>query len=326
MNLTAKTIVKNVYDKKKIVKVEGMRDSKKVISVCLNHSPSKKNINLPRKWSQLSYAGEVRIPQGLDPNAGSWPLFFISRDKNGRFITLDGKLIDFEIQHPDNFNFDKELTTVKETLDDLLPQQRKIAEYWGEGPATKQWTPIIDRLLDTYNFTPAGSARVLASVQSAINDAFVVTWHYKYLWDVPRPNQLDQELVTLICTPKFPSYPSGHSVMSGVSEKILSYFFPPETQRLKELAEECSISRLYGGVHFPSDLSEGLRLGRHIGGIVADVLKHQFDKDQANVDIPVTKNLHAKLMPPPYEQVISYPPRVRTCDLPLLPENTILSE
>lgn len=206
----------------------------------------KKNstVNLPRKWSQLSYAGEVRVPQGLDPNSGSWPMFFMKRDENGKFMTLDGKLIDFEIQHPDNFNFDKELMIVQDTLDNLTQLEKDIAKYWGDGPATKQWTPIIDRLVDTYNFTPVRSARVLAAVQAGINDAFVVTWYYKYLWDVPRPNQLDQELRTYICTPKFPTYPSGHSVISGAAQVILSYFFPTEAQKLKALAEENSISRL----------------------------------------------------------------------------------
>ena len=276
------------------------------------------NGNILRRWSQLSYAGEARIPQGLDPNAGSWPLFFMRLDENGKFMTLNGKPCNFEIQHPDNFNFDQEQIIVQQTLDDLTPMQRTIAEYWGDGPATKQWTPIIDRLVDTYKFTPVRSARVLAAVQAGINDAFIVTWHFKYLWDVPRPNQLNQGLLTSICTPKFPSYPSGHSVISGTAEVILSYFFPPVAERLKQLAEENSISRLYGGVHFPADLSEGLRLGRHIGQIAVNVLKNSIDRDQATIDIPVANNLNAQLMPPPYEQEIAFPSRDRTCDLPLL--------
>ncbi|MBM7865971.1 vanadium-dependent haloperoxidase [Heliomicrobium gestii] len=284
------------------------------------HHYHQKSVNLPRQWSQLSYAGEERVPEGVDPTAGSWPLFFLRRDTKGRFVTPDGVPITFEIQQPDNFNFNQQLIVVQQTLASLTPTQKKIAEYWGDGPATKQWTPIIDRLIDTYGFTPVRAARVLAAVQSGINDAFVVTWYYKYLWDVARPNQLDQKLVTFICTPKFPSYPSGHSVVAGTAEVILSYFFPPESQRLQELAEEDSLSRLYGGVHFPADLSEGLRLGRQIGRIIVNILAKQFDENQTAVDVPVTQNRNAQLPPPPYEQVIPFPSRVRDCDLPLLPE------
>lgn len=276
-------------------------------------------VNLPRKWSELSYAGESRIPQGYDPDAGSWYTFFFRKDENGLFTTLDRKPISFEIQNPYNFNFDESLLLVKQVEKNLTPHQQKIAEYWGDGPATKQWTPIIDRLLDTYGFTPVRAARVLAAVHAGINDAFIITWFFKYLWDVPRPVQLDQRLATAICTPKFPTYPSGHSVISGTVEVILTYFFPPEAEKLRELAEECSISRLYGGVHFLEDLTEGLRLGRQIGRIIVNELRKQADMYQSGIDIPVVDNKHADLVPPPYEQVIPFPSRVRDCDLPLIP-------
>lgn len=276
-------------------------------------------VNLPGKWSQLSYAGEKRVPQGIDPSAGSWSLFYLRREKEGVFTTLGGQAVSFSIKPPDNYDFNQELTTVKNVLDNLTDEQKQIAIYWGEGPPTKQWTPIIDRLIDTYGLSPVHAARVLAAVQGGINDALVVCWFYKYIWDVPRPNQLDQELATYICTPRFPTYPSGHSVMSGTSQMILSYFFPPEARHLKEIAEEVSISRLYGGVHFPADLSEGLRLGRQIGSIVVDVLKGQHDKNQSTIDTPANMDLHAELPPPPYKQVIPFPSRTRKCDLPLIP-------
>jgi hypothetical protein len=176
-------------------------------------------------------------------------------------------------------------------------------------------------LIDTYGFTPVRAARVLAAVQGAINDGLVVTWFYKYLYDQARPNQYNQQLRTYICTPLFPTYPSGHSVVAGVAEAVLSYFFAPEADRLHQLAEEASISRLYGGVHFPPDLSEGLRLGRQIGRIIVNTLSSQRDRNQVMVDIPITKDLHANLPPPPYTQVIPFPSRVRACNLPLLPCN-----
>ncbi|SCY45204.1 phosphatase PAP2 family protein [Alkaliphilus peptidifermentans] len=243
----------------------------------------------------------------------------MKRSRNGRFIGIDGKVIRFDLEHPDNIDFCNELSVVRKTLSEITRHQKEIAEYWGDGPATKQWTPIIDRLLDTYDISPAHAARVLAVVQAAINDAFAITWHYKYLWNIPRPIQLDQKLITVICTPVFPAYPSGHSVISGTAEVILSYFFPTEAGQLKKLAEENSISRLYGGVHFPSDLREGLRLGRHIGRLIVDSIKRQRDGNNQPVDVPSIHDLRANLNPPPYHQVIPYPSRVRLCDFPLVP-------
>ena len=278
-----------------------------------------KAYNTPRKWSEIPYPGESRPPQGLDPSAGSWYTYFFRRNENGLLTTPDGQPVSFDIQNPKNINFNESLLIVKRVLKNLTPRQRIIAEYWGDGPPAKQWTSIIDRLIDTYGFSPARAARVLAAVQAGINDAFVITWYFKYLWDVPRPIQLDRKLATAICTPRFPSYPSGHSVVSGTAEVILSYFFPPEADRLRELAEENSIFRLYGGVHFIEDLTEGLNLGRQIGRIVVEALSRQRDINNRPIDIPVTEDKHANLPPPPYEQVISFPSRVRDCDLPLIP-------
>jgi hypothetical protein len=107
-------------------------------------------------------------------------------------------------------------------------------------------------------------------------------------------------------------------VVQGCAEKILSYFFPTESHRLKALAEECAQSRVYAGVHYPVDVSEGLRLGRQLGGIVVDILKEQKDKDNTKIDQPILDNRHAVLPPPPYEQVIPFP-RERNCSSKLDP-------
>jgi hypothetical protein len=150
------------------------------------------------------------------------------------------------------------------------------------------------------------AARVLAALQAALNDCFVVTWHLKYKLDVARPNQLDQDLGTVVCTPIHPTYPSGHSVVAGCSERILSYFFPAEKARLHELAKECADARFYGGVHFPIDNEEGLKLGRKIGELVVKKLAEQDNAAGMEVDVPFREDRNADLPPGPYHQVIPY--------------------
>lgn len=287
--------------------------------------------NLPAKWQQLSYGNEPYSPLlAIEPCAGSWPTFFLKRDKEGNFLSPNGESVCFDIAQPGNLNFEQELDIVRDALENLTPHQEEIARYWGEGPATKQWTPIIDKLIDTYSVpdapqeNPVRAARILAAVQAGINDAFVVTWYFKYLWDIPRPIQLDQSLKPILVTPKFPAYPSGHAVISGTAETILSYFFPPEAEKIKELAEENAYSRIYAGVHYPSDGDQGLRLGRHIGRMIVSALQNQCDSDQAKIDKPVTKYLDAALPPPPYEQVIPFPRSSQSAMKPPLPENCIL--
>jgi membrane-associated phospholipid phosphatase len=46
---------------------------------------------------------------------------------------------------------------------------------------------------------------------------------------------------------------------------VLADFVPKEAANLREMAQEASISRLYGGIHFRSDNEAGLVLGETIG-------------------------------------------------------------
>jgi PAP2 superfamily len=260
-----------------------------------------------QKWSELPYAGEQKPPRNPEePYAGSWPDYYLRNQPPGRFATLNGRPIRLEIQHPSSIDWDKELKKVKHAEKHLTRKQATIAEYWGTGVASKQWTPIIDKLIDTYGLTPPRAARILAAASAGMNDAFTTAWYLKYRWNVARPNQLDHELKTLLCTPRHPTYPSGHATISGATAEILSYFFPTEKERLVELAKECADSRLYAGVHFPVDNEEGLRLGKQIGSIVASELRKEENNRGQSIDVPYRENRHAKLTPPPYKQVIDY--------------------
>jgi len=74
------------------------------------------NKNIPRKWSQLSYSGEERVPEPEDPKSGSWATFFLNRDKYGNFIDSNGEIIAFRIQQPDfNIDFEGEVIHYRHT-------------------------------------------------------------------------------------------------------------------------------------------------------------------------------------------------------------------
>lgn len=267
---------------------------------------------IPPKWSVLARKIAGRKVQGVEPRAGSWPMYFFKINTRGKVIDWRGKPITLQIKNPETVDFrGKELHIVQSTLNRLTKRQRKIAKYWSFGPPTKQWTPIVDRLIDTYRLSPPRAARVLGAVQAGINDSLVITWYLKYIWDVARPNQVDRKLKSIIATPRFPGYPSGHSTSSGCAQVILSYFFPTEAKRLKQLAEEDAVSRLYAGVHFPADNHEGLRLGRQLGRIIVSKLNKQRDSMEKRVDTPSLESRHAQLPPPPYKQVIPFSLRKR---------------
>lgn len=260
-----------------------------------------------KRWTDLPYAGEKTPPNNPEePLCQSWSTHYIKLDGDGTLRDLEDNVISLDLEHPKQIDWDKQLRIVRNTAKKLTKKQIQIARYWGTGVPTKQFTPIIDRLIDTYGMSASRAARILTVVQAGINDTMVVTWYYKYLWNVARPNQLDRNFATVLCTPRHPSYVAGHATVAGCAQVILSYFFPAEAQRLKELAEECAVSRLYAGVHFPADNEEGLKLGRAIGQIVVEACKKQFDSNHNLIDVPVLENRHAKLQPPSYNQAIPF--------------------
>jgi membrane-associated phospholipid phosphatase len=70
----------------------------------------------------------------------------------------------------------------------------------------------------------------------------------------------------VIGLPNFPSYPSGHSTFSASAVTVLSYLFPQGAPDFASMKEEASISRLYGGIHYRSDIERGKEHGARIGG------------------------------------------------------------
>ncbi|WNB91288.1 vanadium-dependent haloperoxidase [Bacillus sp. NEB1478] len=227
------------------------------------------------RWSEHPYAGEQFPPANpVTPEAGSWPMFFITR-RGEEFIDPFGRTIRWRIKNPNTIDWASELLVVQKTLQNITPQQIQIAQYWGTGEVSKQVTPMIYNLMETYGIASTRAARFLGLYQASVNDAFVMTWYFKYLWDVARPCQYDKNMKTILFTPRFPGYPSAHATMAGCTEMILSYYFPQESMRIKQIMEECAMSRLYAGVHFKVDNDEGLSLGRQIGEMVVALIKSQ---------------------------------------------------
>ncbi|MEG2290887.1 MAG: vanadium-dependent haloperoxidase [Clostridium sp.] len=248
-------------------------------------------------WSQIPYPGQVRVYHCIDPTAGSWPLIYFKNKGTEGFTDKTDNPVAFKIMNPSNINYMEELNEVECVQNNITEEQKKMAKYWGTGVPLQQITPITLQLISTYKISPAKSARIMSSVMNAINDAFILTWHFKTLWDYPRPCQLNPNIETVLKTPQFPTYPSGHSVVSATAAVVMSYYFPQEKRKLYALAESASISRLYGGIHFRSDLSQGLRLGYQIGEIIVEQLKKDKDSDGIMVDVPRCDFLDAPINP-----------------------------
>jgi membrane-associated phospholipid phosphatase len=93
----------------------------------------------------------------------------------------------------------------------------------------------------------------------------VACWDAKFHYYNPRPFQLDRSVKTVIGLPNFPSYTSGHSTFSAAAAEVLSYLFPEGESDFKAMRDEAALSRLYGGIHYRSDIEVGVESGIKVG-------------------------------------------------------------
>jgi hypothetical protein len=148
------------------------------------------------------------------------------------------------------------------------------AHFWqtpaGSGGA--YWTTLADQKLFEYRLdtNPPRAARVLALLSISAFDATVACWDAKYTYWAIRPFQLDPNFMPLIPTPNHPSYPSAHGCSSGSQGAMLAHLFPREAAFFTERAEEAVMSRVWGGIHFRSDIDVGLALGRTVAAMVIE--------------------------------------------------------
>ena len=128
---------------------------------------------------------------------------------------------------------------------------------------------LSKRILE-YNLdeNPPAAARAYALAGIAHNDGSVACWDAKYTYWAPRPSMLDPSIMTLFPQPGHPSYPSAHGCFSGAVARVIGRLFPDFADAMEERSGEAAESRLWSGIHFRSDITVGLDIGRKVGDFV----------------------------------------------------------
>lgn len=186
--------------------------------------------------------------------------------------------------------FQKESEEVYRISRAATQEQRQFSLYWADDPLKTptpagHWSFIATDLLKHNKASLARAARVYARLHLAMADAFIATWKTKYTVNLLRPVTavqltIDSQWVpTLMNTPPFPEYPSGHSVLSSAAAGVLEHEFGARTRftdnthndrgwgprsfaSFRAAADEAAVSRLYAGIHFRSGIESGKTQGR----------------------------------------------------------------
>ena len=161
-----------------------------------------------------------------------------------------------------------ELKSFKQTF-----RSQANAFYW----ATQNfWVDALNLKIFEYslNLNPPRAARLYAIEAIGFYDGFIACWDAKYTYWGIRPDQYDTTYHSLIPTPPFPGYPSGHAAVSGVMSALLSYFFPADKAYFQKKAKDAAESRFQAGIHFRTDNEVGLQLGRKVAAAIIQKVKN----------------------------------------------------
>ena len=121
---------------------------------------------------------------------------------------------------------------------------------------------IAADLIEQYHRSEVEAARILAYANAASWDAIIACFDTKFTYWFIRPTQADPTITLATGLPNHPSYPSAHSCDTGAFAGVLAEAFPSERAMLNALAQEASLSRVLGGIHYRFDGDAGLALGR----------------------------------------------------------------
>lgn len=205
------------------------------------------------------------------PMCGTWKTW----------ITTSGA--EFQPEPPYPCGSAQDLLEVEQVYDASLvrtPEQIAIVHKWADLPPPTIWNGYLNDRLISNDWSNLRSARAHAFLNVTMYDAFVSCWRTKYItytW-VARPFQRLAGRVpaftTVITTPNFPTYTSGHSTISAAAAVVMGELFPGEQAFFNAEAEEAALSRFWGGIHFHHDDNQGLVVGRQIGEKTVRIMRH----------------------------------------------------
>ncbi|MEO7294083.1 MAG: phosphatase PAP2 family protein [Ginsengibacter sp.] len=134
---------------------------------------------------------------------------------------------------------------------------------------------VLHKKILEYNIhlNPPMAARIYAANAVALYDGFVSCWDAKYAYWGIRPDQYDTSYHSLLQTPPFPGYPSGHAMLGSVMAELYSYFFPADKAYFLKRAKDGAESRFQGGIHFRTDNEVALDMGKKVADIVIQKVK-----------------------------------------------------
>lgn len=193
-----------------------------------------------------------------------------------------------------------EVMTVGSVTSTERPQDRtNVALFYASSSPTYVFNLAARQVAQESWHSLSENARAFALINMAISDSLVASFYnkYHYVWWRPETaihnggidgnpkTEPDPNFVPLIGTPCFPSYPSNHGSGSNGAAEVLRRLYGEAGHAItvsnpavpnivlqytsfKQITNDISDARVYGGIHFRTDQDAGATLGRAVGTAV----------------------------------------------------------
>ena len=190
-----------------------------------------------------------------------------------------------------------EVMTVGSINSTERPQDRtNVALFFAAASPTQAFNQAAQQVAQQQGASLSENARTLALVNMAISDSLVASFLNKYHYNFWRPETAiragdvdgnpktvaDPSYAPLIVTPCFPSYPSNHGSAGNAAAEVLRRIYGEAGHSItlsnpavpaivlqytsfKQITDDISDARVYGGIHFRTDQEAGADLGRAVG-------------------------------------------------------------
>jgi len=179
------------------------------------------------------------------------------------------------------------------------PDRSDVATYYAATSPTQAFNQAARQVAQEQRRSLSENARALALVNMAISDSLVATFLNKYHYNFWRPETAiragdtdgnrktdpDPNYVPFIVTPCFPSYPSNHGSAANAAAAVMRRLYGEAGHSMtlsnpavptivlqytsfRQITNDISDARVYGGIHFRTDQVAGARLGKAVGQTV----------------------------------------------------------
>ena len=195
--------------------------------------------------------------------------------------------------------YNEVMTVGSITSTDRPPDRANVALFFAATSPTQAFNQAAQQVALEQGASLSQNARALALINMAMNDSLVASFLNKYHYNFWRPETAihggdtdgnprtvaDPSYAPFIVTPCFPSYPSNHGSAGNAAAEVLRRVYGEAGHSItltnpavpsivlqytsfKQITDDISDARVYGGIHFRTDQEAGADLGRAIGTAV----------------------------------------------------------